>query len=345
MKILLIGNFAPPFEEENLQNITLYNRLTEDGHECSAINISKNPAADRRFIDPGSDIGYLLALIRCSRKKDVIHFSTKGYLRVGLLKMMLSIFIAKLFRAKSVVTFYSEFFSILGQMRSPFGGTQTLFTSFFLADRIIFCDSDTYNVATMYKKKENYQQVPSFIHVPDSFPGNDSLLTAKLKHKKTVIGFSNITPSSFLLDILKEFLAGPALSNDTAIVISSSAEHAANLKAIAETASGELKGDIIFIEQDDIQSALTVFSEADIILRPLTCDGEMFFDRFTVSVRKVHHKGQNTFFPNGLVFIKEGTSASMCADIIRTMASTEARSSDRIDSHDPYETIKIIYGH
>ncbi len=51
MKILLIGNFAPPYEEENLHNLSLFNRLTDDGHQCTVINISANPSAVEGFID------------------------------------------------------------------------------------------------------------------------------------------------------------------------------------------------------------------------------------------------------------------------------------------------------
>lgn len=343
MKILLIGNFAPPFEEENLQNITLFNRLVDDGHECSAINISKHAARDRRFINPDGYTGYLTALVRCGWKKDVIHFSTKGYLRVGLLKMMLSIFVAKVVGARSIVTFYSEFFSILGQMRSPFGGTQTLLTSFFLADRIIFSDKDTYDVATMYKKRENFELVPSFIHIPDGLSENNLSLYGELKDKKKVIVFTDVMQSSFLFEILTELPADSSLPEDTAIVISSSGESVPDLRNRIETAYRGIRNSLIFIEQNDIQSALTAFSRADIILRPLTCDGEMFFEKFTVSVKKVLHEGDTVFFPNGLVFTKQGTAAALCANIIRTMSSSETGPLSEIKTQDPYGTIRRIY--
>lgn len=344
MKILLIGNFAPPFEEENLQNITLFNRLTEDGHACTVINISKHPARDQRFLNPKGNIGYLLTLVRCGLKKDVIHFSTKGYLRVGLLKMMLSIFVAKVVRAKSIVTFYSEFFSILGQMRSPFGGTQTLFTSFYLADGIIFSDKDTFDVATMYRKRSNFELVPSFIHLPDGFPERDASLSGRLKNWKKVIVFTNMTQSAFLFEILKELLAASPLPEDTGIVISSSGESVPDLKMLIETASGKIPDNLIFIEQDDAMSALSAFSRADIVLHPLTCDGEMFFEKFTVSARKVRHEENTVFFPSGLVFIKEGTAAALCADIVKTMLSSDAGPLTGSYTRDPYETIKQIYG-
>jgi hypothetical protein len=344
MKVLLIGNFAPPFEEENLQNITLYNRLIEDGHECSVINISKHPAKDQRFINPDGYVGYLFTLIRCGWEKDVIHFSTKGYLRIGLLKMMLSIFVAKVVRARSIITFYSEFFSILGQMRSPFGGTQTLNTSFFLADRIIFADTDTYDVATMYQKRANFELVPAFIHIPGSLSEGNTPLSGKLKNKKKVMVFTNIIYHSFLFEILKDMLSGSSLDEDTVIVVSLSGGSSPDLKKQIETAAGKMNDNLIFIEEDDVRSAFSAFSRADIVLRPLTCDGETFFEKFTVSIRKIHHEGNAAFFPNSLVFIKEGNTAALCADIIKTISSSEACPLSGIKTQDPYEKIRVIYG-
>jgi hypothetical protein len=343
MKILLIGNFAPPFEEENLQNITLFNKLVEDGHECSVINISRYPSQDKRFINTESNIGYLITLLRHSRMKDVIHFSTKGYLRVGLLKMMLSIFAARTFRAKSIITFYSEFFSVLGQMRSPFGGTQTLFTSFFLADKIIFADKDTYDVAAMYKKRSNFELVPSFIYMPDSSSERDVSLSDKLKDKKKVIVFTNVMQSSFLFEVLKELLANFPLHEDAGIVISSARESSADLREkIRETVRGIHDG-LIIIERDDIGSALTAFSRADIILRPLSCDGETFFEGFTLSARKTSHKGNFICFPGGLVLVKEGAAAKSCANIVSTLLSEETAPSPDLPTQDPYRTIRNIY--
>ncbi|MBI5666161.1 MAG: hypothetical protein HZC49_13890 [Nitrospirae bacterium] len=344
MNILLIGNFAPPFEEENLHNITLYNRLVEDGDECTVINISKHPAKDPVFINPNGYAGYLLTLLRLAWKKDVIHFSTKGYLRVGLLKMMLSIFVAKIFRAKSIVTFHSEFFSILGQMRSPFGGTQTLNTSFYLADSIIFADKDTYDVATMYQKRANFELVPSFIHTSHRPAERETPLYRKLKDIRKVIVFTNIVHDSFLFEILKEMIKSLIPSEDAVLVISLSGGSSQDLKKQIEASSGEIKDRLIFIEQDDVQSALSVFSRADVVLRPLTCDGEMFFEKFTVSVRNILHEGNTTFFPNSLVFIKEGNSAVLCANIVKTISSYEDGTPTGINIQDPYERIRKIYG-
>ncbi len=343
MRILLIGNFAPPYEEESLQNISLFNKLHEDGHECSVINISENPSGDDRFIDTKSNIGYFFKLIRHSRKKDAIHFLTKGYLRVGLLKLMMSIFVGAFFRIKRIVTFNSELFSILGQMRSPFGGTQTLYTSFFLADKIIFADKDTYDVATMYMKKSNFELIPSFIYIPDDITGSDSLISKKLKDKEKVVLFSNVRHPSFVFEILKEMISNYPIPSNTVIVIALSDKSSSKLKPAIQETGKHIIDSLIFVEPDDISSTFTAYSRANIIIRPLSCDGRTFFESFTISARLTLHSGDYIYFPCGMVLIKEGKTEEECVHLIKSMLSVEPLHLSETEIGDPYKRLIEVY--
>lgn len=343
MKILLIGNFAPPYEEENLHNITLFNKLIEDGHQCTVINISEAPSVNSAFIDANSNSTYLFTLLRQSLNKDVVHFLTKGYLRVGLLKMMLSVFAAKIFRAKAIITFHSEFFSILGQMRSPFGGTQTLSTSFYFADRIIFADKDTYDVATMYRKRSNFELVPSFIYIPADTEISYTAQTAKMKGMKHIVFLTNVAHPSFLFETLNKLLSHRYLPADTGVVIASSYKSSQQLEHAIEDAGRELKDRIAFIEYDDINSALKTLARASIILRPMSCDGTTFFEGFTICAKKTFRSGSYIYFPGGLVFVKEGAASNVCANMITAMISTDSAPDPQFSAGDSYEKIKKIY--
>ena len=79
MRILLIGNFSPPYEEESLHNITFLRKLEEDGHDCTVINIAERPATQKNFIDGKNYFIFLFTLLRACWNKDVLHFFTKGY--------------------------------------------------------------------------------------------------------------------------------------------------------------------------------------------------------------------------------------------------------------------------
>ncbi len=343
MRILLIGNFAPPYEEENLHNLSLFNRLENEGHPCTVLKIYGNPANNEKIINTKSVPDFARKLLSHAMKKDVVHFLTKGYLRVGLLKLMASIFIGKLFRIKTVVTFHSELFSILGQMRSPFGGTQTLNTSFFLVDKIIYNDRDTYEVASMYRKKSNFELVPSFVHVPDETPKNGSSVLKKLQEKENVIIFSNVTYPSYVFNILMGLINANPLPPETGIVMSFSEKPVSKFHRIIEDTGGALSESFIFVEPDDLQATLLSYSKAEIIIRPLSCDGETFFERFSASVKKTFRSNGNIYFPGGLVFVKEGKTANMCVNIINTMLSTETAEIPELKTGDPYTRIKQIY--
>ena len=343
MKILLIGNFTPPYEEENLYNLSLLEKLEAEGHKCSIINASSNPSKDKRFVDTKSYFDFTFKLLRMCRGKDVIHFLTKGYLRLGLLKLMTSILVGKLFRAKSFITIHSELFSIQGQMRSPVGGRQTLFTAFTFADRIICSDKDTYNVAYMYMRKTNFELIPSFVHIPDQVRTQESPALKKLGSKRKIIIFSNVKFPSFLFEILKVMVSNYPLPPDVGLVISLSEKPSAKLQHVIEEAGKEFKNNFVFIESNDLQTTMSAYSRADIIIRPLSCDGMTFFEDFSISVKKTLHSGDYIYFPSGLLFVKEGETAEMCSCIINTILCVESGSVPDMKIEDPYARIKSLY--
>lgn len=343
MRILLIGNYAPPYEEESLHNLSLLKRLSEDQHQCRVLNISAERSKDSSFIDAGHYIDFVIKLIRLSFRKDVIHFSTKGYLRLGLLKLMTSILVGKCFGAKTFITIHSEFFSVIGQMRSPVGGRQTLFTSFTLADKIICSDKDTYDVASMYMRKTNFELIPSFIYIPDEVTGKESPVLKKLQSKKKVIVFANVKYPSFLFDILEEMLLHHTLPPDTGIVISSYDRPGSKLQHAIEETGSAMKDSLIFISSDDLRSTLQCYAKSDIVLRHMNCDGVVFFENFSLSVKKMLHLNNDIYFPSGLLFIKEGSTAEMCVCIMNTMLCVGEGTTPEPESLHSYDRIKKLY--
>ncbi len=340
MRILLIGNFAPPYEEESLNNICLLRRLHGEGHECMVINISGNPPREKEFIHSKGYIDFVLKLIRYAWKRDVIHFSTKGYLRLGLLKLMTSILVGRFFRARTVITIHSELFSIMGQMRSPVGGRQTLFTSFAFAHKIICADRDTYDVASIFKRRHNLVLIPSFICIPDETKVRESKLLNKLKDKKRVIVFSNLQYPSFLFEVLDNLL-NLSLSPDIGIIISISEKPSVKLQHVIEEKARRLSKNLIFVESDDILSSIEAYRKADLILRPLSCEGKTFFLSFTISIKKPVYIGEYIYFPNSLLFVKEGETANLCAHITNQLLAEKIEYMPQLE--DFYKRIKEIY--
>ncbi len=345
MRILLIGNFAPPYEEESLHNLSFMNKLEADGHECTVINTSEHTAAEKRCIETRSYIHFSFTLLRACSNQDVVHFFTKGYLRLGLLKLMTSILVGTLYRARTFITIHSELFSIAGQMRSPVGGRQTLFTAFTVAGKIICADQDTYDVAAMYMKKSNFELIPSFIHFPDDMNEKGSAILEQLESMKKVIVFSNVTFPSFTFDILNKFITDYPLPSDTAIVVAVTDKPASNIKHLLEEEGQEkeISENLILIDADDLNSVMAAYSRADIVLRPLSCDGTTFFESFAISVKKTLRSGSYMYFPNGLLFVKEGDTTEMCACIINTLLCVDTGKLPEIKDRESYSRILNLY--
>ena len=343
MRILLIGNFAPPYEEESLHNLSFMNKLEAEGHECTVINTSEHTAAEKRFIETRSYIIFSFTLLSACRNKDVVHFFTKGYLRLGLLKLMTSILVGTLYRAKTFITIHSELFSIAGQMRSPVGGRQTLFTAFTMAGKIICADRDTYDVAAMYMKKSNFELIPSFIHFSDDMSEKGAGLLEKLESMKKVIVFSNVRFPSFTFEILNKFLTDYPLPSDTAIVVAVTEKPTSKMKHLLEEEGKSIGENLHLIDADDLNSVMAAHSRADIILRPMSCDGTTFFQNFAISVKKTLRSGSYVYFPNGLLFVKEGDTTEICSCIINTLLCMETGQLPEIKDSDSYTRILNLY--
>jgi len=342
MRILLIGNFAPPYEEESISNITLLKRLQSDGNECTALNVSETIPSEKDFVHTRDYIDFVLKLIRHAWKKDVIHFSTKGYLRLGLLKLMTSILIGRFLGARTVITIHSELFSIMGQMRSPVGGRQTLFTSFAFAHKIICEDKDTYEVANIFKRRHNLVMIPSFICIPDAIKNHESKLISRLKDKQKVIVFSNIQYPSFLFDVLDNLL-DINISPDTGIIISVSEKPSVKFQHVLEEKARRVSKNLIFIDSDDVIASVEAYSRANLILRPLSCEGKTFFSEFTISIKKPVCTGEYIYFPNSLIFVKEGNAADLCAHITYQLLTEKIEYMPQFEAEDFYRRLKDIY--
>lgn len=339
----MIGNFGPGYEEESLHNISFMKKLESDGHNCTVINTSEIPATENKFIETRSFFNFLTTLIKACRNQDVVHFSTKGYLRMGLLKLMISIFVGTLFRAKTFITIHSELFSIQAQLRSSLGGRQTLFASFKMADKIICADRDTYDVATTYMRKSNFELIHSFIHFPEETTKDGEIMLEKLKPMEKVIVFSNVLFPSFTFDILNKFLTDYPIPSDTAIVVAVTEKSTSKISKLLEEEGNTVGANLILIDADNFNSVMAAHSRADIILRPLSCEGSTYFEPFAVSVKKTLRSDSYMYFPSGLLFIKEGDTSEMCACIINTLLCVDSGQLPEIKDRHSYPRLLNLY--
>jgi hypothetical protein len=343
MKILLIGNFAPPYEEESLHNFSLLNRLTQEKNNCSVINISEQPSRTEGIININGHIDYVLKLIRHARGRDIIHFMTKGYTRLGLLKLALSVLFSRLFRAKSVITFHSELLSIIGLTRSPFGGQQTINFVFSRAHRIIFTEKDTREVASVYRKKDNFTLLPSFLFIPGPTKGEERLPIHTLKNMKRVLVFTNLLFPSFLFKVLDNILSRP-FDPDIGIMVSIAERPSAKIQHVIEEACGQWRENLVFIEPDNLEMLSRAYARADLILKTLSCDGKTFFPNFSISLKKPERSENILYFPSSHILFKGGETTGLTSDIVQNILQQDSRTTDDSETEDVFDRIKTIYG-
>lgn len=344
MRILLIGNFSPPYEDEGLHNLSLLKKLGEEGNDCRVINISKKPIKADGITNAESYFDFVFKLVKYGWKKDVIHYLTKSYTRLSLLKFMTSVLIGRIFLAKTVVTLHSEMFSIFGQSRSHTGGTQSMHAVFYLVHKVICGDRHTCDSALQYyKKSDKFEIIPLFISVPEGTGDNERFSLKKIQDKNRVILFSNVEYPSLLFEVLKNMLARYP-DPETGIVVSLSVKSTDKLRRATEEAAGSRMADnLVFIEPDDMLLMSMAYERADLVLRTMSCDGETLYKDFAFIVRKPEHSQNYVYFPTSLLLIKEGDVSDLCAYIFNNLLTQRDDELSRSKPIDFYKRIKDIY--
>ena len=342
MRILLIGNFAPPYDDESLYNFSLLNRLKEEGNDCCVINTSVNPSVEKEFIDSRKFFDFVLKLLRYAWKKDVIHLSSKAYTRPALLKLIASALFGRLFRLKTIITFHSELFAVIGRQRSRVVGEPALRLTTFMAHKIICSDKDTCEVTTIFKTKENFELIPLFINFSENMKENESSALKKLKNKKRVIVFSNVRYPSLIFDVLNNMLA-KHFNTDTGIAVSFSEKLPAKLQHVIEETGKRLAENLVFIESDNMKMLTMAYSKANLIIRPLSCDGKEYYSDFAIVARKPIRSKNCVYFPSSLLLVKEGKMSDTCASLINDLLKEEPETVDEKEENDFYAKLKNFY--
>jgi hypothetical protein len=350
MRFLFIGNFIPPYEEENLHNLTLLHQLQNEGHECNVINISELPSGKRTSLSKDSGIvfvsnyiDFIMKVIRYGFKSNVIHFLTKGYTRPGLMKLWTAVFLGKIMFKKIIITLHAEMFSILGQLRSKMGGQQLLHLAFSMADRIICGDAHTYDIASShYNDKKKFTVIPPFFIIPEETEISNKHL-GNLEGREKIIVLSGVKYPALIFDVLNDLL-NSYFDPETGIVISISEQKVKQLQHVLVEAHGGFLDNIVFVWPYDARMISLAYARADIVVRTLSCDCIPLFTDTSLTVKKPGQSSSGIYFRESLLFIKEGDSADTIAYTINKLLKEK---SERVplDKEDYYGKIKGIYSH
>jgi hypothetical protein len=348
MRFLLIGNFIPPYEEENLHNLTLLHQLQQEGHDCNVINIDELSAGGKSSLSKDSGIvfarnyiDFIMKVIRYGFKSNVIHFLTKGYTRPGLMKLGTAVLLGKIMFKKIIVTLHPEMFSIFGQLRSKMGGQQLLHLSFSMANRIICGDAHTYNIASShYSDKKKFTVIPPFFLVPEGSEISNKHFN-NLEGRKNIIVLSGVKYPSLIFDVLNDLL-NKHFDPETGIVISISEQKVKQLQHVLVEAHGKFMDNIVFVWPYDARMISLAYARADVVVRTLSCDCRPLFNDISLVVKKPVQSSNSMYFRESLIFIKEGDASDTIAYIINKLLK-EKSERPPLDEEDYYGKIKGIY--
>jgi len=346
MRILFIGNFVPPLEEENLHNITLFKDMQSSGNVCRVINIgetdikpSKKKKDDIIFVRNYPD--FIFKFVRSAMRSDLIHFITKGYTRPGLMKLMTAVFFGKIMMKRVIITIHSEMFSIFGQLRSKAGGQQLLHFSFSHADRIICGDRHTLDVASMhYPRTEKFILLPAFFEVSED--SDKKTFLSLLSDKKRGIGIFGLRYPSLLFEVTRQLIS-EYLEPDIGIIISVSEQKSKQVEHVLMEMDRARTNRILFISPNDIQQMSIAYSMCDFVVRGLSCDCQPLFGELGIIIKQPRRRDRYCYCPESILLIKEGETVDTIAYLIyRTLMEKSLRK--EIEEGDFMGKIKEIYG-
>ncbi|MEW6715813.1 MAG: hypothetical protein AB1306_12110, partial [Nitrospirota bacterium] len=183
--------------------------------------------------------------------------------------------------------------------------------------------------------------IPLFINRDKELKENEVPALKKLKDKKKIILFSNVQYPSRVFVILRSLLSQTP-ANDIGIVISVSETPSAKLQHLLEEAGHDISGNMVFIAYDDMKLLSKAYGVSDLIVRPMSCDGEIFFLDFAVYVRRTERSDNYVYFPASLVFVKEGETSDLCACLISDILSKQ-ETPHKLQSEDFYAKVRKMY--
>jgi hypothetical protein len=129
---------------------------------------------------------------------------------------------------------------------------------------------------------------------------------------------------------------------DMGMAVSFAEKLPAKLQHVIEEA-GRLSENIVFIEPDNARLLSLAYAKADLILRPMTCDGKPFFEDFALIARKPRHSQNYLYFPTSLLLIKEGHVSDLCTYIFNKLLMEKTKVESKSISENFNLKIKEIY--
>ncbi|WP_420641277.1 hypothetical protein [Candidatus Leptofilum sp.] len=299
MKVVLVGEFSPPFDALTLYNLTLAEKHQAADDQTEIVDMMVlNEAGGSHFM------AFLRQLFVAARGAERIHYLTHGYDRTSIFYLFFALLLGWLRGSAVDVTIHPELFAFFGPLRSHHVGKPLLRLCFRWAS-IIYCGNETVaeTVVLLGGAEEKCVVQRPYLPWPET-PLQQPELAA----------FVESNPSLVLLFVSEEsrFLRSEAvalvrrwygLQSPSFVIIP---EAGVNVHEIAG-----LQEEQYFVWQECCRAEITyLLSRASLVIRPLQCMGQSFVPDYAFMLERPRRVGDYFDTGLGLTIIRKGKGLS-----------------------------------
>ena len=301
MKIVLVGEFSPPYDALTIYNLTLLERHLAAGDQVDVVDM-----AQLHQVEQSHFLAYLTQLFQMAYAAEQINYLTRGYDRTSIFYLFFALLIGRLCRCVVDVTIHPELFAFFGPLRSHHVGKPLLRLCFYLANKVC-CGSEKVaeTVIDLGGGRAKCFVQPPLIRWPDE-PELPAELADFLDKKSAVVALFVAAESSFLrseaVSLVRHWY-GRSLQNPGFVIIPDAGVDVAEIEG--------LQLEERFVWRDGGLAEITyLLSRSSVVIRPLQSMGELFVPDYAFMLERPRRVGDYFDTGLGLTIIRKGKGLS-----------------------------------
>ena len=301
MKIVLVGEFSPPYDALTLYNLALAEKHQAAGDQTEIVDMVRlHESGGSHFV------AFLRQLFAAARSAKQIHYLTHGYDRTSIFYLFFALIIGWLRGSAVDVTIHPELFAFFGPLRSHHVGKPLLKICFGWANTI-FCGNEVIaeTVVSLGGSPEKCVVQRPYLPWPEE-PLDHPELAAFVASKPSLVLLFVSAESRFLRSeavALVHRWYGHSLQCPGFVIIP---EAGVNVNEIVG-----LQKEHYFVWQESCREEVAyLLSRASLVIRPLQSMGRPFVPDYAFMLERPRRVGDQFDTGLGLTIIRKGKGLS-----------------------------------
>lgn len=301
MKIVLVGEFSPPYDALTIYNLTVVEKHLAAGDEAEIVDMGRLHQEGKSHF-----VAYLKRLLQAAYAAEQINYLTRGYDRTSIFYLFFALLIGQLYRCTVDITIHPELFTFFGPLRSHHVGKPLLRLCFYLANTV-YCGNKKVaeTVVDLGGVKTKCVVQPPRIPWPEE-PFLLPDLASFLQARQSLVVLFVAAESSFLRSEavpLVQRWYGRSLHNPGFVIIPDAGVDVAKI-------DGLLPEDMFVWRGGDLTEITFLLSRASVVVRPLQSMGELFVPDYAFMLERTQRVGDYFDTGLGLTIIRKGKGLS-----------------------------------